>query len=123
MTPDLDPIDLGDTIFEPDTSTTRRSKRCSPEVRMFMSRALRELVDKPIDTSIEVPLESFKRVGLEPNSFQVMHILEGCPESDYIKVEPIDDKIKLTIIDKPDTRAVKWYKPRFREDETEVEND
>jgi hypothetical protein len=108
MTPDLDPIDLGDTIFEPDTSTTRRSKRCSPEVRMFMSRALRELVDKPIDTSIEVPLESFKRVGLEPNS---------------LKVEPIDDKIKLTIIDKPDTRAVKWYKPRFREDETEVEND
>ncbi|MHB8154234.1 MAG: hypothetical protein ACYDG3_14500 [Bacillati bacterium] len=86
-------------------------KRCSSQARAFMMSALRELEKISEDKlatiqigsetvkakpSIEVPVSSFARIGLK-NREAIVDTLEACPESFYVKAEPTDGTIKLTL--------------------------
>jgi hypothetical protein len=119
---DIEPVDTGDldeaVVTAPPGSSRGgpRKGRCTPEVRAFMSRAVRALQDKAVNESIEIPLDRFRVYGLE-NIYQTTATLDSCPEAEYVKVEPVgEDIIRIVKLGEPEVRPVKHYSP-YRQDE------
>jgi hypothetical protein len=122
--PDINPLEVLEDVevIAPGRRTgEHRARRCSSEVRAMMSRALSYLDRGEVGNSTSVDIDSFERLGLK-NKYQIISALQSCPESDYIDVKPTDDKIMLTLLEKPELKSVRWYRPRrFREDGSEIE--
>jgi hypothetical protein len=116
----FEPIEFGSAeVVAPPRggSSGPRTRRCNPQVREFMRRVVRELSSKPMDSSLEVPVSSFSRIGLKSNQYQIISALDACPESEYVKIEPTDDHIKITKVGQPDVKVVKHYTPRLRQED------
>jgi hypothetical protein len=122
---DIEPVEAGDLeevqVTAPPSSSRGgpRKRRCSPEIRAFMARAVRELEPKEVESTIDIPLERFKVYGLE-DLYQTAVTLDSCPESEYVKVEPVEvndhEVIRLVKLGQPDVKAVKHYSPLRQED-------